>query len=141
MPAEPRERTAFDTNVLLYLIGADATKAARAKALLRGGGHISVQLLAEFTAVARRKTTLSWAALEEILAAIERACIVHPLTLDIHRAARLLSSRDRLAIYDAQIVASALSCDATVLWTEDLQDGRVFDNRLTIRNPFVSLET
>ena len=140
MPAKSRERVAFDTNVLLYLIGADAAKADRATDLLRGGGHISVQLLAEFTAVARRKTALPWAALEEILAVIERACVVHPLTLDIHRAARLLSSRDQLAIYDAQIVASALACDATTLWSEDLQDGRVFENRLTIRNPFAGGE-
>ena len=42
----------FDTNVLLYLISEDITKADRAETLLALGGVISVQVLSEFAAVA-----------------------------------------------------------------------------------------
>ena len=38
----------FDTNVLLYLISEDITKADRAETLLALGGVISVQVLNEF---------------------------------------------------------------------------------------------
>jgi predicted nucleic acid-binding protein len=132
----PASRVSFDTNVLLYLLGTDPQKAARAKELLGIGGHISVQLLAEFTNVARRKTSRSWDEIEDILAVIEHVCVVHPLTLAIQRKARTLARAHRLSIYDAQIVAAALEHGAEVLWSEDMQDGRVFEVTLTIRNPF-----
>jgi predicted nucleic acid-binding protein len=45
----------LDTNVILYLLSGDATKADRAQALLDAGGTISVQVLTEFASVARRK--------------------------------------------------------------------------------------
>jgi predicted nucleic acid-binding protein len=40
--------------------------------------------------------------------------------------------------YDALIVASALEAGCTTLLSEDIQDGRVIDGRLTIRNPFMA---
>lgn len=51
----------FDTNVLLYLVAGDAAKADRVERALSRGGVISVQVLNEFTNVARRKMQLSWA--------------------------------------------------------------------------------
>jgi predicted nucleic acid-binding protein len=45
----------FDTNVLLYLLSGDASKADRAEALVAAGGIISVQVLNEFASVASRK--------------------------------------------------------------------------------------
>ena len=44
-----------DTNVLLYLASADEAKANKAESLLATGGDISVQVLNDYTAVARRK--------------------------------------------------------------------------------------
>ena len=45
----------FDTNVLLYLLSADAAKADRAEELLAIGGTISVQVLNEFADVASQQ--------------------------------------------------------------------------------------
>jgi predicted nucleic acid-binding protein len=39
-------------------------------------------------------------------------------------------------IYDALIAAVALEAECVTLYSEDLQDGRVIDDQLTIRNPF-----
>ena len=50
----------FDTNVLIYLLSADAKKADRAEALVRQGGAISVQVLNEAANVARRKLAMDW---------------------------------------------------------------------------------
>ena len=43
-------------------------------------------------------------------------------------------------MYDALVVASALAADCETLYTEDLQDGQVIEEQLTIRNPFKTVE-
>jgi predicted nucleic acid-binding protein len=42
--------------------------------------------------------------------------------------------------YHALVVASALAADCETLYTEDLQDGQVIEERLNIRSPFKTLE-
>jgi len=53
----------IDSNVVLYLLSGDATKADRAQTLVAAGGVISVQVLNEVTAVrlARDDGALSFA--------------------------------------------------------------------------------
>ena len=126
----------FDTNVLLYLLSEDAAKADRAEALLADGGVISVQVLNEFASVASRKLRLSWPEIHEVLDTVRRLCRVEPLLLATHERALGISERYGFSIYDALIVASALSAKCEVLLTEDLQDGQRIDDRLVIRNPF-----
>lgn len=126
----------IDTNVLLYLLSADAAKADRAEALLLERPQISVQVLNEFTNVARRKSGLGWNDVEEALQVFKTACEVHPLTLETHEQAVRLASRHSLGFYDALIVAAALLADCEILWSEDMQDGLLVEERLRIRNPF-----
>ena len=47
-----------------------------------------------------------------------------------------IAQRMSIDFYDALIIASALQANCVELLTEDMQDGRVIDGRLTIRNPF-----
>lgn len=126
----------FDTNVVLYLLSADRVKADRSEALLAHGGVVSVQVLNEFVSVATRKLRLPWSDIREVLAAVRAACTVVPVTLDAHERALDLIEHHGLSVYDALIVAAALDAGCTTLWTEDMQDGRRFDDRLTLRNPF-----
>lgn len=126
----------FDTNVLLYALASEDRRTPRADALLEQGGAISVQVLNEFAAVARRKLRLEWHEIAGLIAIARRVCApIVPLTLDTHGAATRLAERYRLSFCDDLIVASALNAGFTTLWTEDMQDGQVID-RLTIRNPF-----
>lgn len=74
----------FDSNVLLYLLSADDTKANRAEALLADGGAISVQVLNEFTSVATRKFKMSYAEVREALEVVKAICQIDPLSVDIH---------------------------------------------------------
>ncbi len=50
----------FDTNVLLYLMSADAVRADRAEALVADGGVISVQVLNEFASVTSKRMNLAY---------------------------------------------------------------------------------
>lgn len=128
----------FDTNVVLYLLSADAVKADRAEELLAMGGMISVQVLNEFVAVASRKRRMSWAEIREVLAQVRAVCAVEPMSVDTHEHGLQIAERYGFSIYDALIVSAALSAGCTTLYSEDMQDGQVIDRKLTIRNPFAA---
>jgi predicted nucleic acid-binding protein len=125
-----------DTNVILYLLSGDPAKADRAEELIAAGGRISVQILNEFAAIASRKLGMSWGDISEILAQVRAVCRVESLTVETHERGLALASRYGLNVYDAMVVSSALVAGCTVLYSEDMQDGQVFDGQLTIRNPF-----
>jgi predicted nucleic acid-binding protein len=134
----PGGKVFFDTNILLYLLSADAAKADRAEELLAGGGIVSVQVLNEFAAVAARKLAMSYGEIRDALAPIRTICEVEPLSIELHDRAVGIAERYGFSIYDATIVAAALSAGCETLYSEDLQDGQVIET-LTIRNPFSSL--
>lgn len=130
--------TFFDTNIVLYLFSLDSAKADRAEELLAAGGVVSVQVLNELASVARRKLAMTWRDVGEILVQVRAVCRVEPLTVETHMRGIEIAERYSLSIYDAMILASALGTGCSILYTEDLQNGQVFDGRLTIRDPFVS---
>ena len=135
----------FDTNVLLYLASADEAKANKVESLLAAGGDISVQVLNEYTAVARRKLKLSWGAIHGRLELLRDLLTVHPLTLECHELGLFLSERYQLSVFDGQIGASALNAGCQTLWSEDMQHGlelqslskRTGSVQAQIRNPFL----
>ena len=126
----------FDTNVVLYLMSADTAKADVAENLLSAGGAISVQVLNEFAAVARRKLAMSWPEIREVLTQVRMVCAVLPITAETHDRALLVAERHGLSFYDACIVAAALLAGCTTLYSEDMQHGQLIDRQLTILNPF-----
>ena len=126
----------FDSNVLLYVASSDPAKADRAEKLIGEGGVISVQVLNEITTVARGAMGMSWMETHAFLALVRSLLPVQPLTIDVHETGLALAERYGLSIYDAMIAASALHADCDTLWSEDMQDGIVLDDRLRIVNPF-----
>jgi predicted nucleic acid-binding protein len=132
----PGERF-FDTNILIYAFTTGDRRCAPAESLLAEGGAIGVQVLNEFTNVARSKLRWDWpkvdAALEVIAELMEPA---RPLTTDIHTHAVKLARASAVSFYDALIIAAAAEAGCTLLFSEDMQHGRKFDG-VTIRNPFL----
>lgn len=128
----------FDTNVVLYLLSADTTKADRAEELLAIGGTINVQVLNEFVSVASRKLRMSWIEIREVLAQVRAVCAVEPMTIETHERALRIAERYGMSIYDALIVSAALLANCKTLHSEDMQDGQVIERQLTIRNPFTT---
>lgn len=126
----------LDTNVLLYLLSADASKAERAEAELAAGGVVSVQVLNEFAAVAAGKLRMPLLEIREVLDTVRAACRVVPLDEAAHDLGLEIFARYGVSIYDAMIVASALNAGCRTLVSEDMQDGQVFERRLKIGNPF-----
>jgi predicted nucleic acid-binding protein len=133
------DRAFFDSNVLIYAMVSGDSRRERAQQLVAQGGVISVQVLNEFVAVARRKMRAPW---KDVIEALDAVRILFPspvsITLDTHEAALKIAQQYGFGIYDAQIAASALETGCSTLYSEDLQDGQVVEERLTIRNPFRS---
>ena len=88
------------------------------------------------TNLARRKVGLSWAETRAFLSMARALLAVQPITIDIHETGLQLAERYGLSTFDAMIAASALDADCDTLWSEDMQDGIVLDDRLRIVNPF-----
>ncbi len=125
----------IDSNVILYLLSSDETKADRAEALLNKGGLISVQVLNEVTSVCLRKLKMTWEEIDAVLLTLKTACEVVPLTLESHDKAVQLAKRYSLSFYDAHICATALLANAKLLLSEDMQSGLKIES-MTIKNPF-----
>lgn len=126
----------LDTNVVLYAFSQDATRSQVAENLLAAGGALSVQVLNEFIAVARRKLDQSW---KEVRRALDVLRVFCPepvaLTVETHERAVHIAERYGYSIFDALIIAAALHAGASTLYTEDMREGQAIDG-LTIRNPF-----
>jgi len=135
-------RAFLDTNVLVYLFDRDTpAKQRRAREVLEtegGSAAVSTQVLQEFYVTVTRKLGQPLAekdaeAAVRDLAALEVVPVDTPLVL----AAIARSRADRLSLWDALVVESALRAGCRRLLTEDLQDGRLF-GRLRVENPFAS---
>ena len=132
----------FDTNVLVYIFDRKAAqKRGLARALLMrhaGDGDIllSTQVLQEFYVTVTRKLTPPLSADDA-----ERAVAGYAEFPTVHIDNRLIlaaigrSQASKLSFWDGLIVQAALAGGASVLYSEDLQHGQVFDG-LTVTNPF-----
>lgn len=137
MPGNQLDFSVFiDTNILLYLLSANKEKAEKAEAILRSGGRISGQVLNETANVARRKLSMSWPDVKELLTLIRSLCPVDSLTIETHSRGMAIAERYQLSIYDAMIVAAALLSGCHTLYSEDMQHGLLVDQQMRIRNPF-----
>jgi len=137
MSAEPRF---VDTNVLVYLFDSSAPdKQTRARDLLweeQDRLVVSVQVLGEFYVTVTRKLAIPLP-VEAAARAVDtlyelQVQALHPALV---RSAVRRSQSSRLSYWDALIVETALDAGADILFTEDLQNGQVFDS-LRIVNPF-----
>ena len=124
-----------DTNVVLYLLD-DGPKAERADENLGQGPRIGVQVLNEAMVNCRRKAGLSWEDTGAFLEGIKSLCPVEDLTIQTHQVGRALAAKYQLSVYDSMIVSAALIAGCTTLWTEDMHDGLLVEDRLRVVNPF-----
>lgn len=88
--------------------------------------------------MARRKLSMSWEEINEVLALIRSVCSVAPLTIETHDRGRVVAQRYGMGVYDAMIVAAALLGGCKTLYSEDMQGGLLIDQQLRICNPFTT---
>ena len=129
-------RQFFDSNVVLYLLSDNQTKANRCEEIVEQGGVISVQMLNECVNVMLKKLKMARPEVNEFLAVIKSISEIVPLSIEVHEGALELLDRYQLSWYDALIVSAAIESDCETLWSEDMHNGLVVNKTMTIRNPF-----
>ena len=131
-----------DTNVLLYAVlespGDDLGKRDRARALLElEDCALSLQVLQEFAYQSthpRHPNRLSWEdALEHL--AVFAQFPVQETTLGLLEHGLELVQRDKFSFWDAMIVAAAIAQGCDLLYSEDMQHGRIVEG-VRIVDPF-----
>ena len=135
-------KTFFDTNILVYAfdVGAPAKRKKAAQLLSEraaaGEVLISTQVLQEFYVAVTRKLAQPLAE-ESALAATRELTAFPTVNVDANLVlAAIRSSREhRISFWDALIIEAARSGGASVLYSEDLNDGQTFDGA-TVKNPF-----
>ena len=129
-------RAFADTNIIVYAESDDDEKTARAVAILEAAPVISTQVINETVAVLTRKHRFSLKEAHEIASFLLDSCEVVGVNTDTITEAIRLAARYQLSHWDSLIVGAALLAECDTLYSEDLQHGQVFDDQLTIINPF-----
>lgn len=137
----------FDTNILIYAQdSADPFKQLRAQETMDAAIKterlvISTQVMQEFYAVAVRKRWMSPAQAHSLLVRLAEHTVV-PASADSVLRGVALQQREQLSIWDALVVQAALDARCSVLFSEDLQEGRRYESpagagpELRVVNPF-----
>ncbi|HRZ26881.1 MAG TPA: PIN domain-containing protein [Spirochaetota bacterium] len=138
-------RSFVDTNLWVYLFSDsesvdDNNKKSVVVSLLRKSSEIVVsgQVLAELVNVFLKKTAFSYEKIQLIVHEIIETVEVVPVDEQDISYALDIAERYKLSWYDALIVASAVSSEADILYTEDMQNALQIDKSIRITNPFVS---
>lgn len=131
----------IDSNIWLYalLLQQDVAKMEQASRLLAQVGRdalISSQVVIEVVANLIKKRALD----EDGVRVIIESMYAQYKVVESNRSVMLDASRLRgsyaLSYWDSLIVAAALTANASILYSEDLQNGLIIDTRLKIVNPF-----
>lgn len=132
-------RVSLDSNILVYAALEPASDKGRvaSELIARASpkGIVATQALLEFVAVVRRRTpdltSQAIAQAEAWSAVFETA----PTTSSVMRVALRLVAAHQFQVWDAVIWAASQDAGATVLFTEDLQDGFTLNGMAAV-NPF-----
>lgn len=82
-----------------------------------------------------RKAAFTEKQIGQVIQSFYNRVTVVELNRDILMSASSLRTRYGFSFWDGLIVASALSVNANILYSEDMQDNLVIEQRLTIVNP------
>ena len=132
---------AVDTNILVYAQAGEGDDARHQMALRLvydltiSGAIIPVQVFGEFSNVCVRKLGMGPQKVIDQLADYRWMFETPQTTLDHILAATTLASAHRLQFFDALIITVAASSGATMLLSEDMQDGLQV-KELIVLNPF-----
>lgn len=113
-------------------------KAERARALIEAGDlALSMQVLQEFYWQAtkpHRSWAVSFETAQDLIDSWRRFPI-QETTLALLNLGFAIQARHRFSFWDSMIVAAARAQGCDVLWSEDMDDGRIVDG-MRIANPF-----
>lgn len=140
MPDDQPAICFVDTNVWLYAFieGDDAAKSAIARKLIQDiEPVINTQVINEVCLNLIRRANFTEAQVSQLIESFYEKYQVVELNKSVLLTASRLRQRYSLSYWDSMILASALSANVPILYSEDMQHGLVIEARLRVFNPFV----
>jgi predicted nucleic acid-binding protein len=132
------DKVFLDSNILVYSYSVtEIDKQLIARKLIEDThSFISTQVLQELCNIVTRKFKFSY---EQAITAANESCQNNNLHINsentILQACRI-ADRYGFSFYDSMIISAALESNCTIVYSEDLHDGQVIDEKLTVKNPF-----
>jgi predicted nucleic acid-binding protein len=97
---------------------------------------LSVQVINEVSINLRRKHQFTEPSLQTLIKSFFDNYPVFPLDKETLLHGSTLRESYQISFWDSLIIASAISHDCRILYSEDMQNGLVINEKLTIINPF-----
>jgi predicted nucleic acid-binding protein len=135
----PPESCFIDTNLWLYAFieGDDPQKTTRAKSLIETHSaiYVSTQVINEVCVNVIKKARFSEPQVRQLIESFYTKYVVIELNKPLLLKASVLRRQYTLSFWDSVIVSSALHASVSVLYSEDMQDGLIVENKMRIINP------
>jgi len=134
------DKVFLDTNILIYSYSKDEKKKQKIALELidkySRGIIISTQVINELTNILFKKFKIDATTIKKTIIELDSIFNIEEFDIVTQIKAVEIKEKYRLQFYDSLILATALENRCTVLFSEDMQDGQVIENTLTIVNPF-----
>jgi predicted nucleic acid-binding protein len=132
------DRAFIDTNIYVYTQRLDTPeKRDTACAAINYYDCVSsTQVLNEISNIFTKKYPIPLEQVNKIIDAVVATSDTALVTRATIKNALKIHGKYQCSYYDSLIIASALEKDCSVLITEDMHDGQVFENRLRVVNIF-----
>ncbi|MDR2884536.1 MAG: PIN domain-containing protein [Deferribacteraceae bacterium] len=131
-----QDRVFIDTNIFFYLYSTDEVeKRTKIEEVTEQYSCItSTQAINEFSNILIKKLKLPVEQIKSVIAEIYSFCNVIEIELPIIEQALDIHEMYKYSYYDCLMLSAALTSRCTQIFTEDMQDGQIIKNRLTIKN-------
>jgi len=98
---------------------------------------VSTQVINEVCANLIRKASFDKLQIKNLIEDFAESCEILPVSLETLQYAVKLRDRYLFSFWDSLIVANAMLGQASILYSEDMQDGMIIENTLQVVNPFL----
>jgi predicted nucleic acid-binding protein len=135
-----KDKIFLDSNVIIYAhTDLDIKKKKIAQDLISSENftYISTQVLQEVANTLSKKFKHSWADITRVIDQLKLYNIVNNNSISTISGAILIANRYNYSFYDSLIIAVAIECSCSHIYSEDMQSGQNFDGVVTICNPFI----
>ena len=128
----------LDTNILVYAYSdTELQKQTIARKLVSENiSFISTQVLQELSSTLSRKFKKSWPEITDAVKEVSLSNLVHANSEATIQQAIKIADQYKFSFYDSLIIAAALECKCSKLYSEDMSHGQLIEKQITLINPF-----
>lgn len=133
------DKVFLDTNTLVYAYSVDEpTKKQTIEHIIQSAYEIilSTQVINEFINVMNKKRKISLDDLSNAINELAADFSIVKIDMQTIQHALNISKKYHYSYFDSLIISSALEHNCSILFTEDMHNQQLIENKLLIKNPF-----